>query len=658
MKKHYLYVHNNERRCECQYCGKKFKDNSAVKLHERTHSNIRPYKCRSCSKAFKTRENLWGHLHRGTCQKQQSGASSEEYSGDNSWPSAEATVSSNGMTAHASVTNNQVTAQCIRNNQVVARAVIGNKCITAEASVVDNGLKAHASIINDNVTAQATAKSDQNTASATCNGTEAKKGPTMFTQPSQMNMATPFQNTVLAPYLVSNNGKMSNVSMLLPQTIYTLAQDGSTVLTLPRSGKDETMTIQQQYQQVHQHQDISSHETGSLPPQPIPQQVSQQALQQIPEHVSPLPQQLSTCQNNGTNVQYMNTQQILQSTTVTKIIENRSVQQSSGREVNNQKLPTLKEFLHKNMDTLKIASTHHNKVTTCQSSATINDPVWSNGMLTGPDMQQGQQHSHQRLDCKEAVTSDIEHSPNACSNTSSLSPASSNDIIPPTSPIIPIAFGQDHVATMEHTENTITTQVFHDISSSQPLPPSCQKSYQTFLSIPSPILSTSTAVEMPLTTPPLPTQSPHSPAEFSDNMVVPTSLVDLSCTRPTTGYDNSIIPPLTTTSAMHQVCLARDSSSPYSDYSSSSSSGTASNTSLSSCAIPSFQSAFLSKRASPLPTPSTMGNGLIRGDERGDEHGLQMDYWDDTAPTWPGHDLSAVDQNIFQDIPDSVLAQL
>ena len=66
LKKHQLYKHSDDYPCECKFCGKRFKDSSAVKLHERTHSEERPFSC-ECGKSFKTRENLWGHKHRGPC---------------------------------------------------------------------------------------------------------------------------------------------------------------------------------------------------------------------------------------------------------------------------------------------------------------------------------------------------------------------------------------------------------------------------------------------------------------------------------------------------------------------------------------------------------------------------------------------------------------
>ncbi len=68
LKKHNLYRHSDEYPCQCRVCGKKFKDSSAVRLHERIHSEDRPFGC-ECGKRFKTRENLWGHRHRGPCEK-------------------------------------------------------------------------------------------------------------------------------------------------------------------------------------------------------------------------------------------------------------------------------------------------------------------------------------------------------------------------------------------------------------------------------------------------------------------------------------------------------------------------------------------------------------------------------------------------------------
>ena len=53
--------------CGCRICGKKFKDPSEVKLHERIHSDLGPITCR-CGKSFETRDNLWKHQQRGLCE--------------------------------------------------------------------------------------------------------------------------------------------------------------------------------------------------------------------------------------------------------------------------------------------------------------------------------------------------------------------------------------------------------------------------------------------------------------------------------------------------------------------------------------------------------------------------------------------------------------
>jgi len=65
-----LFKHTDELREECQVCGKRFKDSTAVRAHERTHSDARPYACPRCEKTFKTSECLWHHENRSkTCGK-------------------------------------------------------------------------------------------------------------------------------------------------------------------------------------------------------------------------------------------------------------------------------------------------------------------------------------------------------------------------------------------------------------------------------------------------------------------------------------------------------------------------------------------------------------------------------------------------------------
>ncbi|ESN91815.1 hypothetical protein HELRODRAFT_133378, partial [Helobdella robusta] len=57
LKKHILFKHTDEAKEECRVCGKRFKDSTAVRAHERTHSTERPYSCMRCSKSFKTSES-------------------------------------------------------------------------------------------------------------------------------------------------------------------------------------------------------------------------------------------------------------------------------------------------------------------------------------------------------------------------------------------------------------------------------------------------------------------------------------------------------------------------------------------------------------------------------------------------------------------------
>jgi len=69
LKKHMLFKHSPGQLNEaCRLCGKRFKDVTAVRAHERTHSDARPYACSLCDKMFKTSECLWHHENRSkTC---------------------------------------------------------------------------------------------------------------------------------------------------------------------------------------------------------------------------------------------------------------------------------------------------------------------------------------------------------------------------------------------------------------------------------------------------------------------------------------------------------------------------------------------------------------------------------------------------------------
>ena len=148
LKKHNLYRHSDEYPCECSICGKKFKDSSAVRLHERIHSTDRPFKC-ECGKSFKTRENLWGHRHRGPCEKAVKDGSLLGISRPEDFILAQQSGYANlaNVSAHAHITN----------NQIIAQAMVADNKVTAHATINDNGelLLATASILGPAYSAQA-----------------------------------------------------------------------------------------------------------------------------------------------------------------------------------------------------------------------------------------------------------------------------------------------------------------------------------------------------------------------------------------------------------------------------------------------------------------------------------------------------------------------
>lgn len=218
LKKHNLYVHSNDYPCECQYCGKKFKDSSAVKLHERTHSDNRPFGCTGCGKAFKTRENLWGHQHRGKCvaarkKLDQDGGNFEEGSSAkasvlNNGVFAHATVNTNGVTAQACVNNSQVTAHAsIENNQLTAHATFNNSQVTAHASVTSNQVTAHASIVTDNGTAQASVSNIKPQDTFTYSDANASDAQLITTITNSKSMNGSIPSTTTAP--MTNYGRNS-----------------------------------------------------------------------------------------------------------------------------------------------------------------------------------------------------------------------------------------------------------------------------------------------------------------------------------------------------------------------------------------------------------------------------------------------------------------
>ena len=160
LKKHNLYRHSDEYPCECHICGKKFKDSSAVRLHERIHSDHRPFSC-SCGKTFKTKENLWGHQHRGPCESLRVGLDD-----------APTTSVAGNSNATAVVGNGQVTAQAtIRDNEIIAQAILDNNKVLAKATIGDNGeVTASATVTNSCGSAHATFNTGECTAQATVSG--------------------------------------------------------------------------------------------------------------------------------------------------------------------------------------------------------------------------------------------------------------------------------------------------------------------------------------------------------------------------------------------------------------------------------------------------------------------------------------------------------
>ncbi|KAK2153262.1 hypothetical protein LSH36_302g01000 [Paralvinella palmiformis] len=153
LKKHHLYRHSDEKPCECSICGKKFKDSSAVRLHERIHSTDRPFRC-ECGKTFKTRENLWGHRHRGPCEKKVKSEITSCATSDGCFLATACTDAaiyrqgSAPVYSRAQIRGRHVPAHAaINNRQIIARAVVQNSHVTAEATIADNGeVKASASI--------------------------------------------------------------------------------------------------------------------------------------------------------------------------------------------------------------------------------------------------------------------------------------------------------------------------------------------------------------------------------------------------------------------------------------------------------------------------------------------------------------------------------
>lgn len=61
LKNHVTIIHKQERKSQCDFCMKKFRDKTGLDRHRRVHTGERPYKCNECDQLFKLKSTMTRH---------------------------------------------------------------------------------------------------------------------------------------------------------------------------------------------------------------------------------------------------------------------------------------------------------------------------------------------------------------------------------------------------------------------------------------------------------------------------------------------------------------------------------------------------------------------------------------------------------------------